>query len=336
VPFRGVITNTSSVPVQILTLTDAFPGHSASGICADLIGMVLQPGASATCEWTETAYSPAASDGAKVNTAAVLVGEVGNLDNTAGDQDTSAVTTTPPPPPVLSITIVKTNDADGDGTFTDDETGTTGAAVPFRATITNTSSVTIVIDSLTDIWPGASAITPQCAAAVVGVVLAPGATVTCEFTVTNYVPPATAGPKTNTVTVGAHEETNPDNTTSANDTSVVRGQEVLGESVTQTPPAAAAVQSSTLPRTGAGNTVGLAALGFALIGLGLMMLLATNRQWQWRPAAALASINRTSWTSVQLPAWLEPSRSHNAGPHRVNREMKRNLMRSAPHPPRRR
>ena len=42
VPFRAVITNTSTVPVVIQDLTDAFPAHAASGICAGLIGTVLR------------------------------------------------------------------------------------------------------------------------------------------------------------------------------------------------------------------------------------------------------------------------------------------------------
>jgi uncharacterized repeat protein (TIGR01451 family) len=218
VPFRAVITNTSTVPVQFLTLTDEFPGHAASGICQNFIGAVLQPGASATCEWSEANYAPASNAGAKINTARVTVGEVGNLGNTAAAQDTSAVTTTPPG--AITVTLVKTNDANGDGQFNDAEVApTAGAAVPFRAVITNTSTVAVRITNLTDEFPGHAA--AGICGNLVGTTLPPGASVTCQWSEPGYSPPSTDPAKVNTARVTVVDVNHPNNTAQASDTSSV-------------------------------------------------------------------------------------------------------------------
>ena len=277
VPFRAVITNTSNVAVRIDQLTDLIPGSaSADAVCASLIGTVLQPGASATCEWTEAGYAGAPDAAAKVNTATVVVSQVGHPDNSATADDTSAVTTSPAPP-VISITVAKTNDANGDGVFTDDETANAGSTVTFRAVITNTSPVPVVIDSITDIWPG-SAETAECAA-LIGTTVQPGASVTCEFTVTNYAPNAAAGAKVDTVTVKVHDASDPSNTASAADPSTVRGAapaSVLAEVVTQAPP---------LPRTGA-DIDAMLAIGLALIAAGALLMLAQRAAPRPIPATA--------------------------------------------------
>jgi hypothetical protein len=87
----------------------------------------------------------------------VKVSELGDPTNSTPDHDDSIVTTVPPSA-AITISVVKTNDANGDGVFTDDETGTPGRSVTFRAVITNTSAVAVVIDSIIDEWPQAEAI----------------------------------------------------------------------------------------------------------------------------------------------------------------------------------
>jgi len=137
--------------------------------------------------------------------------------------------------PPLAVTVAKTNDANGDGTFTDDETGATGDDVNFRAVITNNSAVAVVINSISDVWPGASAITPDCAAQVVGITLAAnGGSVTCDFTVTDYVPSSGDGAKVNTVTVEVCEDGHADNCDTPHDTTTVRGGNVLAVTVEKT------------------------------------------------------------------------------------------------------
>ncbi len=279
VPFMAVITNNSAVPVVIVSLTDLLPGvANADDLCPALLGTVLQPNGTATCTWTESGYAPAPDAPAKVNTASVTVTEVDHPGNTATAQDTSSVTTPtlpPPPPPVLTITVEKTNDADGDGTFTDDEIAPQGSSVAFRALITNTSAVAVVIDSISDIWPGAVGILP--CDELIGTVLQPGQSVVCNFTVAGYVAPVADGPKVNTVTVGVHQDQHPDNVASANDVSTVRSSGVQGEVVTKAPQAPPAVSSAqALPTTGAG-TAGLLFMGLTLLAVGGFLLLVSSR-----------------------------------------------------------
>jgi len=290
VPFRAVITNTSDVAVTIESLTDLLPGSdTADAVCADLIGTVLDPDESVTCNWIEEDYAGAPDDAAKVNTATVEVCEDENGDNCATDDDTSSVTTETPP--VISIVVDKTNDGNGDGTFTKEETGTVGNAVEFRVTVTNTSAVNVVIASISDVWPDVVAFQPACEAQFIGLTLTPGQSATCEFTVTNYVPTAAQGAKVNTATVGVCEDQDVNNCTSAQSTSTVRGLEVLPFVTTPTP------QPQTLPRTGAPNTGGLVAAGFGLLALGAFLILVSGGSSR----AALVSGLSSSTAAVPYP-----------------------------------
>jgi len=195
----------------------------------------------------------------------------------------------PPANPPLSITVVKTNDANGSGTFSQDETGTVaGADVPFRATVTNTSTVPVVVDSLTDSWPGMAPFSPTCAKTVVGTTLAPGASATCDFSVAGAVP--TAGSLTDTVVAAVHQENKPDNKADNQAISKVNAPPiVLASTVTRAPapapaapaPAPAAVSPATaarapapLARTGPGHAMGLFRLALLLLfaGFGLLWL----------------------------------------------------------------
>lgn len=235
VPFRAVIKNTSQVPVDIVSLTDAFPGSNgahAIAACGNLIGQTLAPynpntdSPKLTCNWTETAYSWAANLGPKINTAQVVVGETGNTNNQASDQDTSSVTS---PPAGITVSIVKTNDANGDGTYTDAEIAPTeGADVPFRAVITNTSAVAVQLLDLTDSFQSGNVIvTPDICPNLVtaNTQLAPngqpGDSVTCEWTEQNYSWAPNMGAKLNTAAVVVGEVGNLGNTATANDTSAV-------------------------------------------------------------------------------------------------------------------
>ena len=78
--------------------------------------------------------------------------DVNNPNRSVSDSDTSSVST---PPGDISVQVVKDNDANGDGAFNDvEEAPAEGADVPFRAVITNTSPVPVIIQSLTDVYPG--------------------------------------------------------------------------------------------------------------------------------------------------------------------------------------
>jgi hypothetical protein len=123
-------------------------------------------------------------------------------------------------PNPITVNLVKTNNADGSGTYGKSETApSAGASVPFRLVVTNTSSVTITIESLTDAWPGQVPFSPSCASAVVGTTLAAGASVTCDFTLPGYAP--TTGSVTNTALVTACQTTSANNCGQDTDTSTV-------------------------------------------------------------------------------------------------------------------
>lgn len=116
---------------------------------------------------------------------------------------------------------------------------------------------------------------------------------TCDFTVLDYVPPATGGAKVNTVTVVVCEDTHPENCGSDDDTTTVRGTEVLP--AVFTPPA------QTLPRTGAPNTMGLLVAGLGLLLLGGLLLL-TGGQLSGTALALRLSSSTTSVTHPRPPA----------------------------------
>jgi hypothetical protein len=94
VDFKLVITNTSSVDVEITALTDSFDGTTLDLLtakCSRLAGVTLDPGESVTCTFRLNDYSPAANDDI-VNTARVCVRRVGGT-ATACDMNPSRVRT---------------------------------------------------------------------------------------------------------------------------------------------------------------------------------------------------------------------------------------------------
>ncbi|MHB1576446.1 MAG: hypothetical protein ACYCX9_08045, partial [Candidatus Dormibacteria bacterium] len=113
----------------------------------------------------------------------------------------------PPPPGAPGVSVSKTNDANGHG-YLQNETATgPGETVPFHAVITNTSSVSETITSITDVYPGVTAF-PVCGSGssdnLIGTILKPfgqaGDSVTCSFSITGYAPAAGTS-LTDTVTV---------------------------------------------------------------------------------------------------------------------------------------
>ena len=121
----------------------------------------------------------------------------------------------------ITAQVDKTNDANEDGTFTDDETAdTVGEPVAFTVVITNSSIVPAVVGSLVD-TVGGSSVPFTCATAVVGSTIPAGETATCSFTVSGYAP-ADGTSVINTVTVTLHEVGDASNNGSASDTSTVR------------------------------------------------------------------------------------------------------------------
>jgi uncharacterized repeat protein (TIGR01451 family) len=177
----------------------------------------------------------------------------------------------PPPPGEISVDIVKTNDADGDGTYTNSEEALEpGSNVSFLLVITNTSDEVVTITSLTDAFPGSSIdlLANKCSA-LAGVSLDPGESVDCTFSIQDYSPDATADPKINTATVCVENANGTQEACDDND-SRVTSAEVLGGTVTRsptrTPPAGLAF---TGPDDGSTNWIIVAFL-LLLIGTTLM------------------------------------------------------------------
>ena len=105
--------------------------------------------------------------------------------------------------PTLGLTVDKTNDANGDETFSDSEAAASaGSDVTFKVTVTNTGDAPVVLDSVVD-KVGADVVSLDCSD-LVGDVLDVGESATCTATATDYAPDA-GGSKTNTVTVTGHQ-----------------------------------------------------------------------------------------------------------------------------------
>src|SRR5262249_22044678 len=147
--------NTSAVAVDLTALTDEWPGKPAflpTGDCGPLVGTTTlapagQPGASVTCHFTLSGYAPPVGS-PLTDTIRAPVADHVNPANTASASSDSTVNT---PPPVITVTLVKTNDADGDGTFNKSETAPTpGGPVPYHVVFTNTSAIPVSVQSLTD------------------------------------------------------------------------------------------------------------------------------------------------------------------------------------------
>jgi uncharacterized repeat protein (TIGR01451 family) len=156
------------------------------------------------------------------------------------------------PTPALSLTVVKVNDANADGTFSDTESAAAaGLPVPFRVTVTNTSIVPVTITSLTDAV-GATPISFSCLPTVVGTVLDPGDSTSCAVVLPAYSPLAGTS-KTNTVTVvaaqaaGPNLPADPNTPTTVQDTSTVSSPEIIV--VPTTPPATTPPPTTPPPTT---------------------------------------------------------------------------------------
>jgi len=158
--FTLTITNTSTVPVNITALTDDNP---LSAECSALVGTSLAAGASTSCTYTVTHTAA----GTYNNTASVTVQDAGG--NTASASDSATVL-------VLSVLPSVTLDKSATPATLPEP----GGVFTFTLTITNTSSVPVTIDALTDDNP----LSPACNA-LVGTSLASGASASCTYTVTH-------------------------------------------------------------------------------------------------------------------------------------------------------
>lgn len=245
-----------------LTITGA-PGCNISGqsVTCDLGNIDAGKDKSVTITVKASAGScPAVVNRATVTASNEPSGATGN--NTSNDVSTS-VNCDVPVEPGLAIRIVKTNDANGDGDYSDDEEAPRpDKDVQFLLVITNTGDADAKITDLTDSFGGQTIdlLDGKCAE-LKGTTLASGGSTTCAFTLNSYSPPH-GSPLTNTAEVCVK---NMDGSKSDcdRDPSTVRSAAVLGAMVTptKTPPGGVAF-------TGSDDTFRAGLLAFALMLLG--------------------------------------------------------------------
>ena len=210
------------------------------------------------------------------NVATVTAGNEpsGNTGNNTSNQVTDLVNCLEPG---IHVRILKSNDANADGIFTNsEEAKRDGLDVPFELVITNTGSETIEFDTLTDQFEQTTLdlLAAKCAS-LDGVILDPGESVTCTFTLNNYSPPQGTSID-NIAEVCVHMEGDIGVTACDDDESRVRSAIVLGTTVTppptRTPPGGVAF-------TGPGpEVIGFGLLAMALLLLGMGLLWAGNRK----------------------------------------------------------
>ena len=211
---------------------------------------------------TTDAACPDVTNNATVTSANEPPGNQGN--NTSNDVTTIVSCIQPG----VAIRIVKTNDANGDGRYTDNEEAKrSGLDVPFKLVIINTGTPDLRITDLTDAFSQTTLdlLANKCPG-LSGQVLSSGESVTCTFTLNSYSPSATSGDLVNTAEVCGENMTG-DKSDCDNDTSRVRSAEVLGKTITPTPPGGTAF-------TGSNGTIGFgfAALFLLMLGSGLTYL----------------------------------------------------------------
>lgn len=174
--FTLQVTNTSEEDVTITALTDTNSGSTDFTACAALVGTVLTPGETVSCEYT-VHYTQA---GSFDNTVNVTVQD--NDNTTASDSASTTVTVIVAPP---DLTVLKRNDADMDGTFSDAETVPVTATYPktvtYQVQITNNSRSDATITAISD---NPHDITGSSCAALLHTTIAAGETKTCTFAAT--------------------------------------------------------------------------------------------------------------------------------------------------------
>jgi hypothetical protein len=100
------------------------------------------------------------------------------------------------------LTVVKTNDADHDGAYSNSETTSEPEAdVSFRVSVTNQGAEEVSIIRISDFFPSSEGVSDrEVCRSLGGASLAPGQSVACTFTLADYAPPRGES-KVNTISV---------------------------------------------------------------------------------------------------------------------------------------
>ncbi len=169
--FNVVVTNLSSEPVTIQTLTDNIYGNIATqGTCTTAVGTVLAaspgPGNTYSCSFT----GPFTGNAGDSQTDIVTATATDDDGNPASDTDDAIVTITNVNPAILvEKSATPSSRPEPGGQFT------------FSVVVSNTGPEALTITSLTDNIYGNIATQGTCTTAI-GTVLQPGGTYSCSFT----------------------------------------------------------------------------------------------------------------------------------------------------------
>jgi hypothetical protein len=286
-------------------VNDAISGGGTGGAAQGSTGALAGPGARARARGAEGAASATVRGGtARVARHSLSSGSV-----------TGAA--------YLPLLLGLTNDADGDGTFSDSETAPLpGATVTFQAVLENVGSEDLIIVDVrnTAFDANGGSDDPVCTNLVTARLVA-GHSVTCRFTVGDYAPRAGAS-AVNTLQVEAIEADDFNARATVTDTSIVATgtQAVLGLSV-----GGPAIDLATTGGRIAlllSVVAALAALGLVLDRLGVVTI---------RPRKA-APAQRTAWAMVPPPRTSSPTTNETAWPGVTARSGDRNSTRARSRP----
>jgi len=206
VTYRVNVTNDGPNAVNISDYSDDVYGSPT--VSPDLVGVTLAPGESITV--TFNGSSPSSENASKTNTFSVTATDENG--DEASDSDTTTVRSPDLQP---AITVEKLNDANGNETFTDEETvDQLDETVTYQITVTNDGPNTVTIDSFSDdtYTLSDSDLSPS----LVGTMLAPGESVNVTF---EGSAPSEGDSKTNRFTVTASD--NDSDTATDDDTTTV-------------------------------------------------------------------------------------------------------------------
>ncbi|MDT7550668.1 MAG: large repetitive protein [Actinomycetota bacterium] len=186
VPFKLVITNAAHFDVVVDSILDSVDGGPATAAaCAPLV-TIVQSTSSTECTFNGT--SPA--DGTSSSDVATVNVHKASRRATAVDSGSSTVLTSVPVAPTATVT--KTNDANGDGTYSEPETAVAaGLDVPFRLHVVNSSDFPVQVVGVqdSDLVNGEfSAPGPVAWTCASDLPIAAGGSVDCFFTRNGYSP----------------------------------------------------------------------------------------------------------------------------------------------------
>ena len=204
IDYTITVTNTGTVTVSDIDLSDVLADVDASLSCAPTEPFTLLPGASASCTGTHTVTQTEVDAGSVANTAtatgdapggAPVIDDSDDPDNPTdadpdgdGEPDDPTVT---PLAPVTELQVTKTDVLAG--------TGVAGDTITYTITAVNTGTTTL--SNLTVADPNADPGSIDCAPTALPATLAPGESFSCTATHTVTQAEVDAGSVTNTATV---------------------------------------------------------------------------------------------------------------------------------------